>query len=254
MPLRYYLTFIDDEELPEAPSTLLRASSCEPAHVVDRESEEEEEEQELSEQVARLADRAALLTSSRLTSPASAAAAPIVPSPAPGPAPSAATVGIAMSPGSLPGSRGHPELCRRPCLHFFSRQGCQREADCVYCHLPHPQRAVSLDKRSRELVAALAPCTLLALLLPLLRARVETMADGRGNAALCQRARAFVLALEQEAVQLGPPPVPLAESQLKIMKLLKLMTLAMLMGLIARCPAPSVALLAKEALEDLRRL
>ncbi|CAJ1404496.1 unnamed protein product [Effrenium voratum] len=250
MPLRYYLTFIDDEELPEAPSTLLRASSCEPARVVDRESEEEEE-QELSEQVARLADRAALLTSSRLTSPASAAAAPIVPSPAPGPAPSAATVGIAMSPGSLPGSRGHPELCRRPCLHFFSRQGCQREADCVYCHLPHPQRAVSLDKRSRELVAALAPRSLLALLLPLLRARVEAMADGRGSAALCQRARAFVLALEQEAVQLGPPTPP--ECQ-KIVKRLKLMTFAMLMGLIVRCPAPSVALVAEEALEEMRRL
>ena len=40
-------------------------------------------------------------------------------------------------------------------------------------------------------------------------------------------------------MQLGPPPVPLAESQLKIMKLLKLMTLAMLMGLIVTQPEAS---------------
>ncbi|CAJ1453799.1 unnamed protein product, partial [Effrenium voratum] len=83
-------------------------------------------------------------------------------------------------------------------------------------------------------------------------ARVDAMAvdamDGRGSAALCQRARAFLLALEQEAAQLGPPPTPL------VVKRLKLMTLAMLMGLIARCPAPSVALLAKDALEDMRLL
>ncbi|CAJ1404495.1 unnamed protein product [Effrenium voratum] len=216
MPLRYYLTFID--EVPEAPSRLRRAASCERAHVG-------QEEHELCEQVARLADRAALLTPlTRLALPRPAAAAP-----------------------AQALSRGHPELCRRPCVHF-ARQGCPQGADCVYCHLPHPERAVSLDKRSRELVAALAPRSLLALLLPLLRARVDAMADG-GSAAL--RARAFLLALEQEAVQLGPPTPP--ECQ-KIVKRLKLMTFAMLMGLIVRCPAPSVALVAEEALEEMRRL
>ena len=84
------------------------------------------------------------------------------------------------------------------CLSLFVANCCDFQADCVYCHLPHPERAVSLDKRSRELVAALAPRSLLALLLPLLRARVDAMADG-GSAALW-RARAFLLALEQAPV------------------------------------------------------
>ncbi|CAJ1393747.1 unnamed protein product [Effrenium voratum] len=232
MSLRYYLTFID--EVPEA-ANFRRASSCEPSRV--RSTEEEL----LSAEVEGLADRAAHLT--RLTRLPPAAAPVPVPS-----LPTAVETGAISA--TSPGSRGHPELCRRPCLHF-ARGECPRGADCVYCHLPHPQRAVSLDKRMREWVTTLAPCNLLALVLPRLRACVDAMpVDFTERAGLC--ARAFLLALEQETARLGPPTL-VPESQ-KILKRLNLMTLAMLMGLIVRCPAPSVALLAKEALEDLRRL
>eukprot|EP00913_Durusdinium_trenchii_P011764 g11050.t1 len=46
------------------------------------------------------------------------------------------------------GSRGHPEFCKRPCVHFFTR-GCAAGAGCNYCHAEHPKRPTSLDKSQR---------------------------------------------------------------------------------------------------------
>ena len=33
---------------------------------------------------------------------------------------------------SVPGSVGHPELCRRPCIYFAAGQ-CRNSADCNFC-------------------------------------------------------------------------------------------------------------------------
>lgn len=48
-----------------------------------------------------------------------------------------------------PGSAGHPELCKRPCLYFVAGQ-CSNGAACSFCHMGHSGRQAHLDKRNRE--------------------------------------------------------------------------------------------------------
>ncbi|CAE7352251.1 unnamed protein product [Symbiodinium natans] len=50
-----------------------------------------------------------------------------------------------------PGSAGHPELCRRPCIYFALGQ-CINLADCNFCHLPHNNRSATLDKNQRQVI------------------------------------------------------------------------------------------------------
>lgn len=50
---------------------------------------------------------------------------------------------------SNPGSRGHPNLCCRPCLHVAAAQ-CQSGEACMFCHLPHAKQKHRLDRRHRE--------------------------------------------------------------------------------------------------------
>mmetsp|Transcript_18773 Transcript_18773/g.35230 ORF Transcript_18773/g.35230 Transcript_18773/m.35230 type:complete len:271 (+) Transcript_18773:65-877(+) len=72
------------------------------------------------------------------------------------------------------GSWGHPELCRKPCL-FLRFGNCPNGAQCEYCHVPHNNRAVKLDKRQRDSLKELSEAALLGLLLPHLHARVAKM-------------------------------------------------------------------------------
>eukprot|EP00930_Biecheleria_cincta_P089530 TRINITY_DN7885_c0_g1_i3.p1 TRINITY_DN7885_c0_g1~~TRINITY_DN7885_c0_g1_i3.p1 ORF type:complete len:332 (+),score=63.19 TRINITY_DN7885_c0_g1_i3:76-996(+) len=51
-----------------------------------------------------------------------------------------------------PGSRGHPELCMKPCLFFAADGGCMNGAQCRFCHLTHRKRPAHLDKMNREIV------------------------------------------------------------------------------------------------------
>eukprot|EP00439_Symbiodinium_sp_Y106_P005682 s630_g1.t1 len=73
------------------------------------------------------------------------------------------------------GSLGHPELCHRPCVFISAyRTPCQHGADCDYCHLPHPDRGRSLDKRQRDYLRRLGEADLLAVLLPHFRTKLRT--------------------------------------------------------------------------------
>jgi len=52
------------------------------------------------------------------------------------------------------GSRGHPQLCRRPCIYFASGR-CTTGAQCNYCHLAHEERGAKLDKQQRQKLASM---------------------------------------------------------------------------------------------------
>ena len=52
------------------------------------------------------------------------------------------------------GSLGHPEVCRRPCIHFL-RGCCLKAQTCAYCHVQQHDRMRNLDKLQREFFATL---------------------------------------------------------------------------------------------------
>ena len=72
------------------------------------------------------------------------------------------------------GSLGHPEVCRRQCIYFL-QGNCNNGDDCAYCHLPHPGKDPKLDKRQRQLMAALTRPELFALILHLTSVRAEEL-------------------------------------------------------------------------------
>mmetsp|Transcript_10411 Transcript_10411/g.18982 ORF Transcript_10411/g.18982 Transcript_10411/m.18982 type:complete len:251 (-) Transcript_10411:153-905(-) len=73
-----------------------------------------------------------------------------------------------------PGSIGHPELCRRPCI-YFAEGKCVNGDKCGYCHCPHGQRPAHLDRRHRELLRCLSSAERLSLVVPLLRLRCDSL-------------------------------------------------------------------------------
>eukprot|EP00439_Symbiodinium_sp_Y106_P037546 s6453_g4.t1 len=121
--VRYFRTFIDVEDEPTIPGPP-RAQSCPPLGTITEKLDED-----VAIYVSSLLDRANELTQ------APAQAAPLL-------APSQ-------------GSRGHPDLCNRPCI-FFVSGSCHLGSTCGHCHLAHPQRAARLDKRQRVAVQALS--------------------------------------------------------------------------------------------------
>mmetsp|Transcript_19595 Transcript_19595/g.51977 ORF Transcript_19595/g.51977 Transcript_19595/m.51977 type:complete len:575 (+) Transcript_19595:103-1827(+) len=78
--------------------------------------------------------------------------------------------GIFVNPGSV----GHPELCTRPCL-YFTTGSCNNGTTCEFCHLPHPKRPAHLDKRNREMLKAMPLSDCVALVLPILQAKVDEL-------------------------------------------------------------------------------
>ncbi|CAJ1368741.1 unnamed protein product [Effrenium voratum] len=109
-------------------------------------------ERELQGYVAQLAQEADGLLQPGEDSPEEPEASPSVP---------------AMDASS--GSRGHPELCRRPCIYMRTGR-CRQAEDCGFCHLDH-EGTVKLDKRQREIMRSLSQVQLLATMLYYLRAR-----------------------------------------------------------------------------------
>mmetsp|Transcript_99828 Transcript_99828/g.291260 ORF Transcript_99828/g.291260 Transcript_99828/m.291260 type:complete len:877 (+) Transcript_99828:58-2688(+) len=93
-----------------------------------------------------------------------------------------------------PGSIGHPNLCPRACIYFTVGK-CANGRDCGFCHMPHPKRPVRLDKRHREALKRMPFGELVALMLPMLKAKalqlmkeaeaqgVESSLGGEGAAA-----------------------------------------------------------------------
>jgi len=52
---------------------------------------------------------------------------------------------------SNPGTKGHPELCSRPCI-YFALGKCTNGIDCAFCHGNHPSREAHLDKIHRSML------------------------------------------------------------------------------------------------------
>ena len=69
-----------------------------------------------------------------------------------------------------PGSAGHPELCRRPCIYFALGQ-CTNEADCNFCHLSHNNRSATLDKSQRQVIKQMSQHAFLSMLLQSLQSK-----------------------------------------------------------------------------------
>jgi hypothetical protein len=74
-----------------------------------------------------------------------------------------------------PGSAGHPELCRRPCI-FHAQGKCGNGSSCTYCHVEHDQRTLNFDKRQREHLRSLSEAERLALVLPVLKEKAVSKA------------------------------------------------------------------------------
>ncbi|CAJ1332554.1 unnamed protein product [Effrenium voratum] len=137
------------------------------------------------------------------------------------------------------GSRGHPELCRRPCVYFAKMGKCAEGDACAFCHLSHPSRSASLDKKMRELVAGLQEVDLLAILLPQFQERL-----GSGP---------FLRLLEEEfAIRAQESPQHPKEHK-KLESVLQRMSLSTLFGLLSsKYFSGSLSRFAEIALEDLR--
>ncbi|CAL1148702.1 unnamed protein product [Cladocopium goreaui] len=69
------------------------------------------------------------------------------------------------------GSRGHPVVCRRPCIRF-AKGGCELGDACGYCHHEHPGY-VAPNKRQRVKLDYMETGELLAVLLPHVRRSIE---------------------------------------------------------------------------------
>jgi len=80
---------------------------------------------------------------------------------------------VETRPGLNPGSVGHPEVCRRPCI-FFAAGNCSSGIDCGYCHCDHSTRPTHLDKRQREVIQKLSQAQLLQIILKHMRKRAES--------------------------------------------------------------------------------
>eukprot|EP00913_Durusdinium_trenchii_P025679 g24101.t1 len=74
------------------------------------------------------------------------------------------------------GSLGHPWMCRRPCVYVAAhRASCPQGTNCGYCHLRHPQRRTTFDKRQREYLRNLTEAEMLTVLLPQLKSKALKM-------------------------------------------------------------------------------
>lgn len=77
-----------------------------------------------------------------------------------------------------PGSIGHPELCSRACL-YFPLGKCTNGSNCAFCHMTHSKRATHLDKRHREMLRAMDFVERFALMLPILRMKLDSLERGK---------------------------------------------------------------------------
>ncbi|CAL1136290.1 unnamed protein product [Cladocopium goreaui] len=71
-----------------------------------------------------------------------------------------------------PGSHGHPNICRRPCI-LLVKGKCQKGSACGFCHLEHELRIPSFDKQQRDYLKLLPRAIFLQMILPYVRKTVE---------------------------------------------------------------------------------
>eukprot|EP00439_Symbiodinium_sp_Y106_P039671 s4794_g4.t2 len=79
----------------------------------------------------------------------------------------------AVSLESNPGSLGHPELCRRPCIYLLKGGACHAGRTCSFCHLTHCTLDAKLDQKQRRLLQKMSPGEMLATFLPHFRSRAD---------------------------------------------------------------------------------
>ena len=103
-------------------------------------------------------------------------AVPVATQPSPPPAAKVAetTVPEPMAAERIPGSLGHPEFCRRPCV-LFARGNCQAGWDCLYCHHAEHHGTFRPTKRLREKLHRLTVPSKLLLLRNCLEVKAATM-------------------------------------------------------------------------------
>lgn len=142
---RYLYTFIDEQSHGE----FLARSKSWPQLGYSRSMEEEAE---VSAYVAELQNRCILTFGPQTLHPQ-------VPQPEPPEPPEVLSdaqndvVGVQVPVN--PGSRGHPVLCRRPCVRF-AKGTCEMGDACGYCHLPGHTRSAHPDKRQRDQLQKMA--------------------------------------------------------------------------------------------------
>ncbi|CAE7391225.1 RBCMT [Symbiodinium sp. CCMP2456] len=79
----------------------------------------------------------------------------------------------AVSLEANPGSLGHPELCRRPCIYLLKGGACHAGHACNFCHLTHCTLDAKLDQKQRRLLQKMSPGEMLATFLPHFRSRAD---------------------------------------------------------------------------------
>lgn len=88
-----------------------------------------------------------------------------------------------------PGSIGHPHLCRRVCI-YFAMGACTNGQDCGFCHMPHPERIMRLNRRNRAILEGKPFSELIILLVPILKRKIlclQAADEGGGNARVHQQ-------------------------------------------------------------------
>eukprot|EP00439_Symbiodinium_sp_Y106_P051113 s2477_g6.t2 len=126
------------------------------------------------------------------------------------------------------GSWGHPDVCRRPCIHFISGN-CENGKDCAYCHLPHMEKMAKLDKRQRAMVQQLTHPELVSMVLPFCSRKAE-------EGGYADKAEEILGLLEMRLDHAtSSSESPLADRELRnLRKTLARMSFSSLIGLISR--------------------
>ncbi|CAE6943474.1 unnamed protein product [Symbiodinium natans] len=154
------------------------------------------------------------------------------------------------------GSRGHPDVCRRPCIYFTTGH-CGNGQACAYCHLTHEKSMPKLDKRQRILVQHLSRPQLMSMALHFCR----TQAEQRGFTDQVQEILALLEAGASGSASSAESGDAVTDRDIRnLRKTLARMSFSSLIGLVAHLPPKqtgaeheaqvSARLLA--ALEDLR--
>ncbi|CAE7930853.1 unnamed protein product [Symbiodinium sp. KB8] len=123
------------------------------------------------------------------------------------------------------GSWGHPDVCRRPCIHFISGN-CETGKACAYCHLPHTEKMAKLDKRQRAMVQQLTHRELVSMVLPLCFRKAE-------EGGFAEKAGELLGLLEVDRATSSTQPIPGRDLR-NLSKAISRLSFSSLIGLVAR--------------------
>jgi len=81
------------------------------------------------------------------------------------------------------GSRGHPFLCKRPCVRMVRSGFCEMDEECDYCHMPHQTRS-KLDSRHRKYCQTMPKAEFLSIMENMIQQKAEDVQSCDLNAIL----------------------------------------------------------------------